>query len=151
MATLYANYLGTTGIPAVGDQQQGSRSDRGQIRYIDVLYTMLGTETTNDTIRIAKLYAGEKVLGQFSDVDVEVDLAGASTTLNIGDDDGSGDADRYATLLAVAAVGRVAFDELHFTAEKIITEDCWLTAAFAVLNTPIAGGKIRFRVAVRMP
>ena len=146
MATLYVDRLGTTGSPAVGDHLPASKNVSGNIRLITETYTMTGSETSNDTIRIAPLYKGERVMTNLSQVVVTSDIAGASTTLNIGDDDGSGDADRYATLLDVAAPGRDAFDEFPVYE---ITEDCWLTAAFAVLNTPIEGGVIKFDVAVR--
>ena len=151
MASKYVSSLNGTLTPAVGDQPIASQSSRGMLRYIDELYEMDGTESDADVIYIARLYAGEKVLAQLSDIDIEVDLAGASTTLNIGDTDGSGDQDRYATVLDASAAARVAFDETHKAAEHVITEDCWLTAKFAVINTPAAAGQVRFRVVVRMP
>lgn len=146
MATLYVDRFGTTGIPAVRNHPNASKHQSGKIRYITEPYTMKGSETNADIIRISPLYAGEMVLTHLSDVVVTSDIAGASTTLHIGDTDGSGDVDRYATSLDVAAPGRDAFDEFPV---REITEDCWLTANFPVLNTPIEGGVIWFRVAVR--
>lgn len=148
MAIRYVDELGTTGIPAVGSQALGSVAETGRLRFVERTYTMVGTESNADYINICKLYKGEKVYANLSDVLCTVDIAGASTTLDIGDDDASGSDTRYASQIDVAAVGRDAFDET--TINYTITEDsCWLRASFAVVNTPAAGGKIVFRVAIR--
>lgn len=145
MASLYADqyitpYRAATAVSAV--------KIRGEIRMIDVTYTMVGTEATDDNIYLARLHPGEKVMPQLSDVVVEVDL-GTTATIDVGDTNGSpDDDDYYATALACSSVGRVAFDELAGTSERLITEECDLIASFASLVTPAAGGRIRFRVAV---
>lgn len=150
MAIFYPDELGTTGIPAVGDQVQASRFDAGNLRFVDATYTMVGTETASDYIRVCKLRKGEAVIPYLSAVVSLVDVAGASTTLDIGDDDGSGSDTRYASQLDVAAVGADTFDEIGSDLH-VITEDCWLLASFAVVNTPAAGGKLNFRVVIRRP
>jgi len=147
MATKYVDSLGTTGIPAVGDQLLGSKTSSGNIRFVTEKYTMDGTESNADFINICKLHKGEMVLTHLSDVVVTADIAGASTTLDIGDDDGSGSDTRYATQLDVAAVGRDALDE--YPVYEITEEGSWLRASFAVINTPAEGGVIWFRIAIR--
>jgi hypothetical protein len=150
MSKKYVDELGSTGIKAVGDQPLASRFDHGCLRFVDATYTMVGTEAANDTIKICDLKKGETVIPHLSTVSVHSDPAGASSTLDIGDDDGSGDADRYATAISIAAVANSAFDETTVDLHPV-SEDCELVALFKVLNTPVAGGKLNFRVCIRTP
>lgn len=121
---------------------------RGELRLIDVTYTFTGDEVADENIILAPLHVGEKVIPHLSQIDVEVDWSGAGGTIDVGDDDGSGDDDRYATALAAAAVGRVVFDETHLTAEHVITEECNLIASLSAVGTVAAGGRVRFMVVV---
>jgi len=150
MSGKYVDELGSTGIKAVGDQPLASRYCMGNLRFVDATYTMLGAEAADDTITVCNLRKGETVIPHLSTLAVHSDPAGASSTMDIGDDDGSGDADRYGTAMSIAAVANVPFDETTVDLHPV-SEDCSLIALFKVLNTPVAGGKLNFRVCIRMP
>lgn len=144
MATLYSDQYPELIRP---DTRPNDATVSRPMRMIDVTYTMAGDEAANDVIRLAPLHQGEKVYPQLSDMDIELDIATAAT-ISVGDDDGTDDDDAYATGLAAANAARVAFDETHDVAERVITEECWLTATFETMTTPIVGGRVRFRVMV---
>ena len=78
---------------------------------IPCVYTADGTEANGDVIDILKVEPGDVLISYQSAVVSSGLGSGVTCTLNIGDTDGSGDADRYATALDVAAVGRDLFDE----------------------------------------
>lgn len=139
MATLY-----TDGVSALIRPEQRPTGD-GDVRAVLRTYTMLGTEAENDVIRVVKLPAGTQILPLLSKVKAGGTVA-ATATMDVGDEDGSGDDDRYATNLNIAAAGIDAFnaDPLY-----TLTEDTWITATFDTLSTITEGTVITFLILYR--
>lgn len=127
------------------------------LRFIEALYTMLGTEAANDIINIAVGKPGMVIDPSHSTV--VSDGVATTCTLDVGDDDASGvgaaaDADRYADGLDVAAAGVDRFDSIACAARLTpyaIASDCIIKATFATLATPVAGKKLRFRIGYLLP
>jgi hypothetical protein len=93
-----------TGVPARNDGYQGVQTLVKKITYLDY-----GT-----TVTVGKIPAGASVIG--GGVHVTTAFNSSSTdTLNVGFVGATTDADGYATLLLLSAVGYIALDELAAT------------------------------------
>lgn len=127
------------------------------LRFIEALYTMLGTEAANDLINIAVGKPGMVIDPSHSTV--VSDGVATTATLDVGDTDALGvglaaDADRYADGLDVAAAGVDRFDSIACAARLTpykINSECIIQAKFATLATPVAGKKLRFRIGYLLP
>lgn len=118
-----------------------------QVRTIVVNYTMTGTEAAADLIYLAPLPAGAEVkkTGTYTQ---SVGTVAATATLDVGDDDATGDGDRYVDGANVAAAG---VDAMSLEPNYVTTDNCNLTATFATLSTPNEGGVIKFYVTYLAP
>lgn len=122
---------------------QGQQRRDGQVLRAEFLVHTSAAMVTGDRIRFPlKLKKGSKVLTQQSYVRTLVNAASA-LTVHIGDDDGEGDPDRYATALDVADAGAAdAFDEHP---EHRLTEDAEIFATITgTLTSPLDAGRILF-------
>lgn len=117
------------------------------LRFVQVTYTLLGTEANTETVDIANLVKGEIVVPELSYV-VNEDC-GTALTITIGDDDTTADADRYATAinLGSASTTRLSGGVASLT-PYALTGDCYLKATFGSVNTLTAGAKITFKIAI---
>jgi 3D (Asp-Asp-Asp) domain-containing protein len=103
--TLYTNQNGSAGAsPATGYPL--AKDSAGKVRYATVEYTLAGTEAATDTINLATLKVGAKVIPHLSEVYVE--NPGTALVFDIGD---AGDADRYVDGLTVSAGGFFRWSE----------------------------------------
>lgn len=131
--------------------------ENASLRFIEALYTMLGTEAANDLINIAVGFPGMVIDPSHSTV--VSDGIATTATLDVGDTDASGvgaaaDADRYADGLDVAAAGVDRFDSIACAARLTpytIASDCIIQAKLVTLVTPVAGKKLRFRIGYLIP
>lgn len=152
MATRNSDLAAKEADPKLGNRAQGLNKS-AVVLFADALYTMLGTEAAADKIRICKLPPRAKVDPTLSTV--VGDGIATTATLDVGDDDDTGvgataDPDRYADGLDVAAAGIDKFDSIAAAARLtpyVTSKECWLEATFATLVTPVAGKKLRFRIA----
>ena len=152
MATLYSDLYPVRTSPTVGvDQREEGYRITPRYQYTWIEYTFTGTEAQGDKIRLFKANAGTIIIPKYSDVYVITDPA-VTLTLDVGDEDTGGspasDVDRYADGINIAAVGLVSFGTggVAYAAPRKLTEDCYITATFATLSTPAAGGKIVFAI-----
>lgn len=93
-----------TGVSARNDSYQGVQTLAKKITYLDY-----GT-----TVTVGKIPAGASVVGGGVHVTTAFNSSGTDL-LNVGFIGATTDADAYATLLTLAAVGYIAFDELAAT------------------------------------
>jgi hypothetical protein len=126
--------------------------ENASLRFIEALYTMLGTEAQNDLINIAVGLQGMVIDPSHSTV-VSEGIA-TTATLDVGDTDLLGvgtavDIDRYADGLDIAAAGVDRFDANACAARLTpytLGSDCIIQGKFITLVTPVAGKKLRFRI-----
>lgn len=142
MTTLYAD---SANVPyrAENAPLAGRTRDR-QLRFGVFKYTFTGDEVADDEIEFPlELEAGSMVFTHLGRV-LTLVTAATALTLNIGDDDGAGDEDRYATLLDVAT----AADDVPFDAHPAytLTERSKIYATLKTVTTPVEGGELLFIV-----
>lgn len=125
--------------------------------FADIAYTMLGTEAQGDFLNLCKLPQGAVIDPTLSSV--VGDGVATTCTIDIGDDDVLGvgaaaDADRYADGLDVAAAGVDQFDANACAARLVpyaLGADSIIVMEWKTLATPVAGKKLLFRIAYRLP
>lgn len=157
MATLYSDLFPAGAVPN-GAQLPDAGPIEAKVHCTKVRYTFTGTEAAADVIRLFELPAGAVILPTPSEIQVIVDASG-TLTLDVGDEDTlaptpliDSDADRYADGISASAVGRTAFaNGVAALALYELQEQCWITATFATLSTPIDGGIIDFIIFWREP
>jgi hypothetical protein len=135
--------------PRFGNRADGL--DKGPIILITTIYTMLGTEAANDLVNIAKIPARCRPIPELSHV--IGDGIATTATLDVGDTDDTdaADPDRYADGLNVAAAGTDQFSGGVASLTPYTTQkECWLQGKFATMNTPVAGKKLTFKIAVQV-
>lgn len=152
MATFYSDQYPTRLPPA--SVVDGSRY-LGNLKRAEASYTMVGTEAAADVVKLFFAKKGTVIIPQLSYVFVETDAA-VTLTCDVGDLDTAAadykshtasDADRYADGVDIGAVGVDAFASgAAATTRHVLQEDCWITATFATLSTPAAGGLIRWEI-----
>lgn len=155
MATVNSDIYAKQIDPTLGNRNAGLK-ENSPLRFLDALYTMLGTEAANDLINIAKLPQGAVIDPCHSTV--VGDGVATTATLHVGDDDTAGvgaaaDDDRYATSMDVAAAGVDRFDSTAAAARLTpyaLGADSIIQGKFATMNTPVAGKKLRFRIGYRL-
>ena len=150
-STIYAKQI----LPTLGNRMQ-SPIFTLNVRTVEVIYTMLGTEAAADIINIVKLPQGAIIDPTLSSI-VTDGIAGTAT-IDIGDDDTAGvgaaaDVDRYADGLDVAAAGVDLFTANAAAARLTpyaLGADSIIRATLVTLVTPVAARKLTFRIAYRI-
>jgi hypothetical protein len=133
--------------------RNAERDQSAQVCFADVLYTMVGTEAANDVINLVRLPGGVKIDPTLSSV--TGDGIATTATIDVGDNDVLGvgavaDVDRYADGLDVAAAGIDLFSANACAARLtpyVLGGESIIQAKFITLVTPVAGKKLRFRIA----
>lgn len=142
----------TTLAEHLADRNEGAL-DTGRMLVAKATYTFLGTEAALENVRLFKLAKGDTIIPQLSYIFITVDAA-TTLTIDIGDTDSlapsplvDSDADRYADGIDCGAVGVDVFASgVAASAPYTLNEDAWITATFATLATPVAGGKMTVKV-----
>ena len=116
---------------------------RGKMRHVTAKYTCASLPTAS-TIRICRLYAGDRVL--LNSYLFTEDLL-TTNTLAVGDDDSvtAADPDRYMEAATAAAADVLQFNDFVTCVDKVpytIQETCWLTC----LTSGEATGSIQFEI-----
>jgi hypothetical protein len=150
-STIYAKQI----LPTLANRMQ-SPIFTLNVRMVEVIYTMLGTEAAADIINIVKLPQGAIIDPTLSSI-VTDGIAGTAT-IDIGDDDTAGvgaaaDVDRYADGLDVAAAGVDLFTANSAAARLTpyaLGADSIIRATLVTLVTPVATRKLTFRIAYRI-
>jgi len=142
MADLYTDVGTIQNAPHVGDAFNSAQRAAGKVRAVTAVIT-LDAASIADVIKICKLRKGDEVIGGW----VTNAALGASTTLNLGDTDGSGSATRYLDATATSSAARTEFPAAGKTANVpyTITGACWLQA---VLAGGAASGKVIYTVLI---
>jgi len=156
--TFYSDLYPAGAVPN-GAQLPDAGPIESKVHCTKVRYTFTGTEAASDIIRLFELPAGATILPKISSVQVIVDAASGAFTLDVGDEDTlapspivDSDADRYADGINVASAGDVPFTAgAAATVLYALNEQCWITATFATLATPIDGGILDFIIYWREP
>ena len=141
MADLYAD---AANIPYRAENAAVRTRDRG-IRFAIFDYTFTGAEQANDIIHFGlNPEKGAEVLTRLGRILTRV-TAATALTIDVGDDDVSDpDPDRYADGLDVAtADDDIAFGEHTYF---VLTARSEIYATIATIDTPVAGGKLRFYI-----
>lgn len=152
MATFNSDIYAVQAAPTLRNRNTG-REQNGLVMFADVLYEMDGTEAANDVVNLVRLPGGVKVDPTLSTV--TGDGIATTATIDVGDDDAEGvgaaaDVDRYADGLDVAAAGIDLFSANACAARLtpyVLSKESIIQAKFITLVTPVAGKKLRFRIA----
>lgn len=133
MATWYSTEHPLLNRPE--DRPVAARSDDGNLKLAHWSYTMTGDEAENETLVLGKLPAGSMIMKDGSFV-VATGTIASTCTIDVGDNDGSGSVDRYASNLNVAAAGTDVF-----SAQPLyeLTEEASIIVTFDTLSTPGTG------------
>ena len=151
MAETYSDIGAVFEAPTASTLIPGSRYG-ARIHYMDALVTVASGATANDTVKLFKLPAGAIIIPELSSVTSEGMGTGATMTVDVGDNDGTGVADRYADGLNVAAAGLDLFTAgtlpvTSLTPHKLAAES-WVILKFATLSGGSPTGKtLRVKVA----
>lgn len=128
MPDVYSDIATNQNAPHVGDSYNDSRKEGGKERVVQAVYEADGL-AADSVIAICKLRRGDIVLPSSM---VMFDALGASTSLDIGDDDDTTavDADRYADGIATTSAGAQVLNQAAVIDKipYIVQKDCWLTA-----------------------
>jgi hypothetical protein len=155
MATFYSDIGTKQNATSLGGNQVSAAILNREIKYFSPTYTMVGTEAANDVIRLGFLKEGAEIVPHLCTVNS--DAVATTATITVGDLDLAGvgaaiDADRYSTALDVAAAGNDTFTGgVAFTTPYRLGGEAWISFTFATMNTPVAGKKLRFRIAYVSP
>lgn len=146
MPTFYTD-VGTAQNAAatnLADLQKEGALAAAKLRVTQATLTLAGTEATSDVVKICKLPKGVRVLPHLCYV--VCDDPGTTFTADIGD---GGDADRYASALALGAGGGFALDEpltgpkASYKVGDHASDDGWINATLTV-SSPTAAAKVVF-------
>ena len=117
------------------------------VKYKKASYTSIATQAANDTINLAIIPAGCRVIPELSFIRRD-DAAAAALTIDVGD---AGDADRYSDGFNAAAAGSQAFTTPAVPDGAInpytLTADTVIVAKIATITTPAADVEIEFLIA----
>ncbi len=151
MADFYSN-VGTTQNTAL--TQGGTRVSNGfklsgVLQMARVSYALAGTETTNDTLYLARLPKGSVIVPKLCVV--ECDDPGTTLTIDVGYlyDDGTKNVDEYADGLVLSAGGDFVFSDGGTVAASQLTPyqltaDAWITVTPAAVDTLTASADLTF-------
>lgn len=151
MAILYSNNIGVFQVAPKATELLNSAVATPTTRTLQPSYTMTGNEAAGDIIYLCKVPNGTTVVPFLSNV--YSNGVASVATITVGDapvrakDTVVASANRYSTALDVAASGVDAFTGGAAAATPYETLDLrWITATFATLTTPTAGGKLQFNI-----
>ena len=124
-----------------------SKNVEFKVKYKKASYTSIATQAANDTINLAILPAGCRVIPELSFIRRD-GAAAAALTIDVGD---AGDADRYSDGFNAAAAGSQAFTTPAVPDGAInpytLTADTVIVAKIATITTPAADVEIEFLIA----
>ena len=124
-----------------------SKNVEFKVKYKKASYTSIATQAANDTINLAIIPAGCRVIPELSFIRRD-GAAAAALTIDVGD---AGDADRYADGFNAAAAGSQAFTTPAVPDGAInpytLTADTVMVAKIATITTPGADVEIEFLIA----
>ena len=117
------------------------------VKYKKASYTSIATQAANDTINLAIIPAGCRVIPELSFIRRD-GAAAAALTIDVGD---ASDADRYSDGFNAAAAGSQAFTTPAVPDGAInpytLTADTVIVAKIATITTPAAAVEIEFLIA----
>lgn len=117
------------------------------VKYKKASYTSIGTQAANDTVNLAIIPAGCRVIPELSFIRRD-GAAAATLTIDVGDAD---DTDRYSDGFNAAAAGSQPFTTPAVPDGAInpytLTADTVIVAKIATIGTPAAGVQIEFLIA----
>lgn len=143
-----SNGPGREANPELGSRIVRGLETHGDIVLIERLYTLLGTETATEKIRICRNYPEMRLIPHISAVIAE--NPGTALVLDIGDD---ANTDGYADGLVLSSGGTVLFTANVGVRNQdpVITSDNsddgqgdWIYATIATATTLTAGAELRF-------
>jgi len=144
MATFYSNQNTERNLP---ENRVDGDLFGGKLRALYRSYNMTGAEAANDVVVLGQLPAGAIVIKPGSFVKAVGTIASVCT-IDIGDDNGTPDPDRYATALDVAAAGVDAFDEDPLYR---LTAQANIKLLFKTLTTPGSTGVLHVVITYLAP
>jgi len=133
MTTFYSTEHPLLNAPA--DRPVAARTQDGSLKVFHKTYTMTGDEAAADTVVLGKLPAGAMIMKVNSFI-VATGTVAAVCTVDIGDQDGSDDLDRYIDGANVAAAGT---DAMSLEPLYELTDEAPIILTFATLSTPGTG------------